>query len=95
MVNEAPSLDVCKGCGERVTDFDPNGFEGEDAQRGHFTCGQRPSDRLTITSLTDYASDALTQIHDAVRSTAGVSPELITEFTRASIALIARLNEGE
>lgn len=42
------TLDNCKGCGERVTDYDPNGFEGDDAQRGHFTCGQVPlSDRST------------------------------------------------
>ena len=34
--------DNCKGCGERVKDFDPDGFEGDDAQRGHFTCGQVP-----------------------------------------------------
>ena len=36
------ALDNCKGCGERVTDYDPMGFEGCDGQRGHFTCGQVP-----------------------------------------------------
>ena len=36
------TLDNCKGCGQRVTDYDPNGFEGDDGQRGHFTCGQVP-----------------------------------------------------
>ena len=36
------ALDNCKGCGERVTDYDPDGFEGDDAQRGHYTCGQEP-----------------------------------------------------
>lgn len=36
------TLDNCKGCGKRVKDFDPDGFEGDDGQRGHFTCGQVP-----------------------------------------------------
>jgi hypothetical protein len=37
-----PSLDTCAGCGRRVTDYDPDGFEGDNAQRGHFGCGQTP-----------------------------------------------------
>ena len=36
------TLDNCQGCGKRVTDFDPDGFEGSDGQRGHYTCGQAP-----------------------------------------------------
>lgn len=32
------SLDNCEGCGQRVTDFEPGGFEQEDGQRGHFAC---------------------------------------------------------
>ena len=36
------TLDNCQGCGQRVTDYDQNGFEGDDGQRGHYTCGQAP-----------------------------------------------------
>lgn len=32
------SLDVCEGCGLKVADFEPGGFEREDGQRGHFVC---------------------------------------------------------
>jgi hypothetical protein len=32
------SLDVCPGCGRRVPDFSPGGFESLDGQRGHFEC---------------------------------------------------------
>ena len=42
------ALDNCKGCGERVKDFDPDGFEGADAQRGHFACGQVPVAEVTM-----------------------------------------------
>jgi hypothetical protein len=31
----AARLDYCAGCGGRVTDFDPDGFEAPDGQRGH------------------------------------------------------------
>lgn len=31
-------LDECKRCGQRVTDYEVDGYEGDDAQRGHYGC---------------------------------------------------------
>lgn len=31
-------LDECAGCGQRVTDYEFDGYEGDDAQRGHYGC---------------------------------------------------------
>lgn len=38
-------LDTCPGCGQRVQDYDTGGYEGEDAQRGHFACTKGPLTR--------------------------------------------------
>jgi hypothetical protein len=43
----APTLDHCRHCGGRVRDFDSDGYERPDGQRGHQTCDQAAADDLT------------------------------------------------
>jgi hypothetical protein len=48
-------LDTCQVCGQRVKDFDPDGYEADTAQRGHFTCDRtgKPAPQATTYRVLD------------------------------------------
>jgi hypothetical protein len=41
------TLDNCRVCGGRITDFEPDGYERENGQRGHFSCDKAEKVRLS------------------------------------------------
>lgn len=48
------TLNNCKGCGKRVKDFDPDGFEGDDAQRGQVPFSDSDEDyRPAVEDMTE------------------------------------------
>lgn len=48
------SLDHCRICGQVVTDYEPGGFERDDAQRGHHFC-ERAGDTSVLADMFDIA----------------------------------------
>jgi hypothetical protein len=40
------SLDNCRVCGKRVTDFERGGYEDDNGQRGHFICDSQTGQRI-------------------------------------------------
>lgn len=44
----SPALDVCRQCGERVSDTDPRGYEAPSGQRGHTAHDEAPARPLPV-----------------------------------------------